>query len=428
MKKNRCVFIKIVACIIALIVVSSLATVYSLQSSSVVLPSSGTVDLSSIVAASGLPADIQNAVDSAIAAGGGTVRIPEGDWICNQSTNGSVRINLSLLPAGATLNIIGSYNNVTALTNYGYSRIMPATILRSTYSNPAENTQTVYTFYVTGSADRHLRISGIAILGNVTTVDALHGGGNQNIFLKNVDGFRIDHCYIDSANQANIISWCSKGLVDHTRIEQSFATSNSSAWEWGYGIQVAGDSTYAKTWVNDLSDVQGKYDWGPNYSYTAGPVYVEDCEFWTCRHAITVSQYGYYVARHNVFHTPLSPGMPYVEVHGWGFPSGRGIEVYDNIIYGAMGMAIHGGGGVIFDNTLIGCITGIQLSNPVNYDGSTNSKELLNDMWLWGNNFQNVSMSFSIWEDNWQTEDITYHLFEKDGYVPYQYPHPLTLE
>jgi len=406
---------------------------------SVVINSTGVISIANVTARSGSAADIQSAVNTVIAAGGGTVYIPEGDWQCNQTVNGAIQINLKLLPAGAWLNIIGSYNNVTALTNYGFSATMPATILRSTVSATSGN-QYIYTFKVIGAANKHIRISGISILGSATNADQYH---NSGIFMQLVDGFRIDHCYLDSGADADIFLHMCKGLVDHTVINQTYSlymSSQNGEASWGVGIYVFGDSMGSATWVANLSTVLGTYDWaGAGYPYTAGPVYIEDCAFSYCRHAIASAQYAYYVVRYCTFLHPRIgyngtdvAAMQYLDVHGIG-PGGRGLEAYNNTFRDALiGLGIRGGGGVVFNNTFIDI--GVQCMFIMNEVGNLSDKQCPNDLWIWNNtvvNYRTVLYASGLtggvnyYTDSWGGPiSATSPAPPKPSYTPYSYPHP----
>lgn len=427
--------------LVLFLVVGLLNICFAVLYQKIVLINEGTISVSKITAKSGSPADIQAAVNTISAVGGGTVYIPEGDWRCDQTPGGAVNIDLSSLADGAWLNIIGSTNTTVAATNSGQFRQMPAVILRSSVGNSAS--PIVATFRIYGAPNKHIRISGLAVLGKVISESC----ENTDIYLKSVDGFRIDHCFIDSSTEADILAHMSKGLIDHCNIDQTYSlnyippgrTTPIEA-SWGYGIFVAGDQNtgfggYA-TWVPSLDTILGKYDW-TGIPYTAGPVYIEDNVFNHCRHAITSSQYGYYVTRHNLFQTARSDGTPYIDVHGSGFAAGRGLEAYDNEITGGCpGFNIRGGGGVIFNNN----IHDINLFSFLWNEGPGPVQEYVHDLWIWNNTLTNVGTIFNLenpspvagvdyFNDNFQGRITpTNPAPPRPGYIPYQYPHPLTLQ
>jgi hypothetical protein len=390
----------------------------------------------SVTASSGSASDIQAAVNTVVSAGEGTVCIPIGDWICNQTGTGAINISLAGLTNGSWLNIIGSYSNVTALTNTGQSRTMPAVILRSNITNTGQAYE-LSTFNVEGAANKHIRISGIAILGNISS----ESHNNNGIHMHLVDGFLIDHCYIDSGSDGDIFLHMCKGVISHCSIDQTYGLSMSQSW--GYGIPIFGNSALgsSSTWVANLSDILGQYDW-IGYPYTAGPIYIEYSEFNHCRHAITSAQYGYYVARFNSFETPLSAGMMYVDIHGYGYPAGRGAEVYNNTFYNCgMGIDFRGGGGVVFNNTFISITASITMSSD---GGTIDNSQNVHDFWVWGNVFSSSGNyiwfnvidyrpSVDFFSDinakflNGSYAPPTSIAPPKPSYVPYACPHPLTV-
>lgn len=449
-----------------------LSPAFSSLMNSFVISNTGKISLNSITAKSGSAVDIQTAVNAMIATGGGTVYIPPGDWLCDQTANGAIFIDLETLPSGAWLNIIGSNYNVTTTTNTGQRITGPATILRSTTPTPTSGS--ISTFNIVGSntsypanfnyvysQNRHIRISGITILGNVTSETA----NNNGIVLNDVDGFLIDHCTIDSSVGSDIGLVASKGVVSSCYISDTYHITEGGTW--GYGVSVSGNSNLfnanlgTATWINDLTQVVGKYDWQginltysnpqsgnfsttgwtTNISYTAGPVYVENNYFYWCRHGITANHYGYYVSRYNTFNQ--STNNAYLDIHGAGFPAGRGYEVYNNtfLVGGSFGIDSRGGGGVIYNNTFNGVLTGIVIEND-NYNATSdpNDPQYSQDLWIWSNTFTNVNTHLSVWSNNSNTPGVTYFTDScggtvtpttpappRPGYTPYTYPHPLTI-
>lgn len=450
----------------------------------------------SLAAASGHPADVQAAVDQVIAAGGGTVNIPAGDWQFDEvmgppiigpgtTRGGSVTINLGLLPSGAWLNIIGAAYNTTTTTNTGQTITCPATILRSSVGNPLSGSSCA--FHIRGSdwaidnqnylnsANRHIRISYLTILGKVT--DDL-GNNNNGIIVTDVDGYLIDHCTIDSHVGCDIGLTGSKGVVSHCQILQTYHLALGGVW--GYGIIVSGNSGYqTPQWVTNLNTVIGKYDWqnilltysNPqsiflswnyhqgtadynNYTtssiyYTAGPDYIEDNYFSYVRHGIASNGYGFYVARYNVFNYSLT-GMPlpFLDIHGIGSPSGRGYEAYGNTFINnpIYGVDMMGGGGVIFNNNFVGPTTGVDIGCYW-YNASVWDPQEPLDIWIWHNTFNGVTNKVLAWTAQGVTaasfysdvQAIDYATMQplpgtptaiqppRPNYVPYQYPHPLAV-
>ena len=378
-------------------------------------------------------ANTQQAVNDVLASSdlNNNVIFPEGDYPFNQVRDGAVKINLSLLQEGGTLNIFGAGGTTLGTTNYGDSREMPTTILRS----GADGSYWSF-FSITGVAGKasidptipEIRFSGISFLGKVTDISV---GGGQAIILLKVENFRVDHCFIDSFNNSGILPHMCKGLVEHCTFDNSFARHQAvppNKVSYGYGILIAGDSNTGlggqATWM-PLDDILGKWDTG--HTYMAGPISIEDCIFYMCRHAIASTQYAFYVSRSNKFMTPRSPAMSYCDVHGKGFPAGRGAEIYNNTYYGGLGVGWRGGGGVIFSNTFVN-YNGVFIF----YDGYTDDPDYFehpHDLWIWGNSYGSASV-YTM--GDWLTAGV--HYFTDDpiitdpapprpNYTPYIYPH-----
>jgi hypothetical protein len=454
---------------------------------SVEIPTSGVIaDPEKIMAASGSPSDIQSAVNLAIAAGGGTVYIPAGDWVCNQTLNGAVQINLEDLPSGAWLNIVGSGENTTIVTQNGVTITGSSTILRSYTSS----TDKLGTFKIVGSPlesgnfnnyksiNRHIRISNLTILGSVPSNDRL----NYGIDLSYVDGFLVDHVTIDSQNNAGITTLSSKGVISHCAITDYYRDQVGGVW--GYGVIVTGNSLYwnnglgTPTWIINIDSVIGKYDWAgitinygnprvicyneqyhtsytdslgttSNISFTAGPIYIEDSYFNNTRHPVSSSQYGYYVFRYNYVETN-APNLQAVDQHGRGFPAGVFCEVYNNTIENsAIGITLRAGGALIFNNNFPHDLTGVFIGNEAyNATGTPYDYQYINNVWIWNNtgsnlaggwysiygtfnpytiqSGNNITLGTHVFTDSWRgLTNASVPLPPKLGYIPYTYPHPL---
>jgi hypothetical protein len=376
-------------------------------------------------------------VNAVIAAGGGTVNIPAGNWECNQAVGGAINIDLQSLPAGAWLNIIGSNKTVNTKTQNGVPITCPATILRSSTIN---NVNTIGTFNVVGSpleqgnfnnvlsTNRHIRIAYLTILGNVTDDSTQN---NYGIAMSYVDGFLIDHCTIDSQCNAAINSGSSKGVVSSCSITDYYHEFYGG--DWGYGVCVTGNSQYwcnglgTPTWIMNIDSVIGLYNWqgitlnygnpqvysynemyGTHYSdsfgttndisFTAGPVYIENNYFNLTRHPASSSQYGYYVFRFNYVETNVI-NLQAVDQHGRDFPAGRFSEVYNNTICNAdYGDYLRGGGALIFDNNFKNDLTGVGMGNEdYNATGIPYDYQYLNDIWIWNNIGSNTLTSGGLY-------------------------------
>lgn len=450
----------------------SVVSVIALNSGGVSIYNTGSVSTSIITVSTPVSASgIQAAVNAVVAAGGGTVNIPAGDWVVNQTAGGAIKVDLETLPSGAWLNIIGSYTNVTTTQQNGESITCPATILRSYVVNDGTLPAAISTFKVDGSVwsssnmnyvkstNRHIRISGITILGYVTN-DL--GSNNDGIDLFFVDGFLIDHVFLDSNVGSDIGVAGSKGVISNANISQAYHVSRGGGW--GYGISVTGNGGLAyngfgtPTWITDLSQIVGRYDWqGINISYSnpasgnnsivgwttnisfnAGPVYIENSYFYYNRHGVTSNFYGYYVVRYSTFYG--EPINSYLDIHGGSPVGGRGFEVYNSTFesyYGAQGIVPRGGGGVIFNNTIDGIGAGIHLEQDGYNSSYPNSPFYINDLWIWSNTYLagsgfeadsgvGIVAGVNYFKDASDGTATTSPAPPRPGYMPYTYPHPLT--
>jgi len=491
--KTCAVFLTLVA------LMAILSCIYSLPTSSIIIGNTGLISANNTInATSGSPTDIQTAVNTAIsysAAKGGnaTVYIPAGDWRCDEQpfqsygTGGAISIDLETLPSGAWLNIIGSYVNTTTTTQNGITLAnVPSTILRSYTDDNGNLTVGIGMFGVVGSnagssnmnntksANRHIRISGLTILGYTTNDGTVSSHGSSGIAMEFVDGYLIDHVAIDSHTSGGISSSYSKGVISNCIITQYYHKVIGGVW--GYGVGIYGNFGYyanglgSPTWIQNVSQVIGKYDWQGitlNYtipvngdltvkgttssiSFTAGPVYIEYSQFNMTRHCVASSSYAYYVFRYNTVFGGV--GLHAIDQHGGGWSGAanayatRGTEVYNNTVDGnpaggGVGTAtysfgLRGGASLIFNNTFKNTYTGIALTNE-NYNSSDpNDVEYINDVWIWNNTFNNVITNLSVNSGQGITASVNYFSDipspttpapPKPGYVPYAFPHPLTL-
>jgi len=399
------VLVFITAILVTPLVVSSLTN-------TVIIPSTGRISGNSIIARSGSPADVQAAVNSMNAAGGGTVYVPAGNFSFDFPTPTSWSVGVTVYGG---VNVIGAGINNT--------------ILRMTH-NPT-NVNPVM-FYLDGSNGKPIRISGITFKGYVVDTE---DWSLEGIEVDSVKDFRIDHSRFEDFSSRGVgVGAHSRGVIDHCEFDNPYKDNPNVEHTWGYGIIVWGDYT----WESDINTILGKYDGLDEVTY------IEDCTFRRTRHAIAANAGAHYVARHNYFtEMIMSYYGSYIDAHG-GTPSAVGtrcVEIYDNIIedsptdnrsisdpaywgqYLGLGIGIRGGGGVIFNNTIKYCRNGIRLYSDFAYE-QTKPKAI----WIWNNNFINVSNPFEAWQDPISiTENVDYFLYAKSSYMPYTYPHPLTL-
>lgn len=136
----------------------------------------------------------------------------------------------------------------------------------------------------------------------------------------------------------------------------------------------------------------------------------------------------------------MSTNNAYLDIHGNGFPAGRGYEAYNNtFLPGGYCVDFRGGGGVIYNNTFIGTEAGVLLEQD-NYNASApNNPMYVNDVWIWSNTYTSVGINFEVEPTVGIVAGVNYFKDASDGttatspapprpgYTPYTYPHPLTL-
>lgn len=430
--------------------------------------------MADIVASTGNPSDVQSAINQAISGGGSSfnVGVPDGEWIWDYKSGGAVAVNLESLPAGAWLNLLGLYSNLNKAitTPNGQTITGPSVVLRSSVVSANDgksilgiNGGTYGSGVETRSANRHIRVSGLTVLGNTNNDGSVSVPGNTGINIQFVDNFRIDHCAIDSNTSADINCSYSRGLVDHCNISQLYHRTIGGVW--GYGIGIYGNFGFYSnglgnpTWITDVKQLYGSYDWKgkslswmvpvngdyavkgttTNISHTATPIYVEDCNFYMCRHPTSSSQYASYVLRHSKMYGGV--GIQMVDAHGGGASvaanayATRMCEIYENEIYGATAtygegtyaIGLRGGAALIYNNRLYDTITGILLANENYTSAYPTYPEYINDVWIWDNINSNVGNPLSVSSGQGITQNINYFLKAPDTftYTPYVYPHPL---
>jgi hypothetical protein len=376
----------------------------------------GTISGASVTASSGSPADIQTAVNTIYAAGGGTTYVPAGDFTFNPpAVNNGYGVSV---PIG--VNIVGAGINVT--------------ILRESSDVSFINSVKTYMFYLAWSpyTTKTNRISGISFIGHVDS----DSSDKVAIFIEGRKDFRVDHCSFDDFPSQGIFVKGSRGVMDHCDFDNHYrlwmAPYNDSAFpepyaRWGYGVIVIG-SGGAESWVTDTSTFLGVYDtWGTGHP----PVYIENCNFTRCRHALSSNTNGYYVVRYCHFQKGF---YGQVDTHG-GNPGGRGIESYNNTFdlsdqsySDGQGAAfqLRGGGGVVFNNTAI--FNASYTNKFVWLLLETTPPWDIHDLYVWNNTATNTIVND---DPSGTILNVDYFLraptLALDGfiYTPYTYPHPL---
>ena len=389
---------------------------FSSNNGRVMITNTGEISTVKITAESGSSADIQAAVNTVAAAGGGTVYVPAGTW------NFSLRSSTHGVTVPGGVNIIGMGKGVTILEG-------------GIYIDDLTSTGHAIFFFVNGNG-RSTRISGLSIIGW-----PLNDGtkfGIDGIYMQYAQDFRIDNCLIDNYTGSGVLVDRSKGIIDHCNFNDSFVQQHSG-WSWGYGISVAGNITdpnnqNAADWKS-LDTFLGKYD---TVDYHYGFAYIEDCVFENSRHNIASARGGFYVARYNTFKHPRG-GAYMVDIHGNGFAAGQGSEFYNNTIIGdagGNGHVLRGGASVIYNNTYVNLTSGITLSGDA-WDGNYSNPQNIHDTWIWSNTFTNVVIKLQVVVSPPYPGGSSYYTDISPPTTPapprmpmtaYPYPHHKTLE
>ena len=399
--------------------------------------------LFSVTAASGSAENIQTAVNQVAAAGGGVVHVLAGDWDFDTNTSKTFGGGYCgvLIPGGVS--VVGAGEN--------------STILRATAETAPDTTgiQKSIMFCVDGRQNYPLpvRISGIKFKGYVDYSKTCRDGtrcdeyadepewsGTAGLRTEAAVNFRIDHCTFEDFTSTSIsivrggssIYEC-RGVIDHCTFYSPYKEYIDRV-RWGYGIITTGIG--ASQWT-DPGTVYGKY--GDGVSVT----YIEDCYFKDSRHHTDSNSAGYYVIRHSTIKKTIPETYGGVNSHE-GNPGSFLMEVYENIMedepvtdptrfgeayvgrYMGNPVCFRGGRGVVWGNTFRSHREAI---NIMHYDeSSVDPTYQPQDIYIWSNTYTDVQNVIGTNDPDNVVENVTYFLYEKPGYTPFVYPHPLTLE
>jgi PKD repeat protein len=334
------------------------------------------------------PSDIQRAVDAA--SPGDTVVLPAGDYSGFNST--------VFVPNGVSLRGQGS----------------DRTILRNTSGSKF---QLIWNYDDTSSSYK-IQISGFKLIG--------HGkDSGSGIELDNILDFAIFDLEVRDFGGTGVAVYGScRGVVYQSRFINICPNDLSQS---GYGVGVYGDGI----WDNPKPPLG-----------TKNAVFVEDCYFSGCKHAIASNNDSHYVFRNN-YVEGLTDNRQGVDAHGKQSQYSCGSntwEIYKNTIVGSglstqtdWGIAVRGGSGVIYENTISKCDPG--LGTPpkaiaVGIDDHTSYPDpfQVRDLYVWGNTHNGDTIGDIFVADNtsaYVKKDREYFLYKKPGYISYAYPHPL---
>jgi hypothetical protein len=419
------------------------AAVFPQLDSSALIRSSGTIAQMGN-ATSGSVGDIQAAIDWVIAAGGGTVYIPEGTFDFDPRDSGYTSPWWQVtgvhfdVPAGG-IQIIGAGKDKTILK----------------YPEDSELggfTDKLGGFYIRGQSGGKVRISGITIKAQTNYLTS--SIPNMGIWLESCTDFRVDHCsfywmgevavWVNDAeatygDSGGDITKVSQGVVDHCDfidLYKPVVTQQGNGY--GYGVSVARAYHYLWTVPNLYPDdpwtIFGKYEKN---------TYVEDCYFTGCRHGTQSAWAGAYVLRNSVIED-----LGVYEVATTGHPVRTDVlgmfaqEIYNVTIRRTaqssqrfLGPLVEGGSSLLYDLTLENLESSFVIGSCEDAGNDFYPLGRTKEVYIWDNQIINcgemtIEDNTGLGGDPAPIEGVHYFLHEppsEKNYTPYTYPHPLTL-
>jgi hypothetical protein len=334
--------------------------------------------------------DIQTAVDS-VREMGGIVILPEG----RAQITGLIRMF-------GGVSIVGQGPDKTILYRGDF-----------TPDNPQRGI-----IEVNGLNGGNVRIQGISFEGFTTPDNDFRDAG---IKLNGCQDFRIAHCFFENFGTAGIlVNGASWGVIDRCVFKNIYKKAIGNL---GYGVTIAG----GESWNEEIQ---------PGAKYAT---FIEDCDFYGCRHAVASNKSARYVFRHNyVAENVVSHS---VDAHGPGYGSEIGTqwaEIYNNLIEknteNREGIMIRGGSAVIYDNIVKdhrqAVVLTLDFDTRLDWKGPYPLPWQLHDTWCWNNTLNGKSAQPFVPKrsENYIREERDYFTRPKPGYRTFPYPHPLTNE
>lgn len=395
---------------------------------SVIIRNSGEISIPTITAASGSATDIQAAVDWVVAHGGiGNVYIPEGTF--NFVEVGEPWMTVEI-PAGVNLFGAPTERGPNELVSGSYDHVVEwKTILVMPWDVPGNDTVGIprwFRIIGDGDPDKPSRFSDIKLVG-YRSIDPESTSMHVAVGVDTVIDFRIDHCYFEHTTAGvGCHSGYQKptkirGVIDHCKFINEHGTPVPyDTRTIGYGVQVRIDDHYY-VW-DPIDQVLGHYN---NYT-----VFIEDCYFEKWRHCICTNTGGHIVFRHNTINNDFGYGS--LDQHEQRGPcSGRALEIYENQLldpiegWGKDVIWWRGGGGVAFNNTVVGYDAFACLSENAEYQEEIYRPH---DIWIWNNSLPPDCVDISVYGNLQEGVHYWRHAPHTFNYQPYPYPHPLTLK
>jgi hypothetical protein len=413
---------------VMLLVMFNLSSVISTLMKNVVIQNTGLItEMPSFTANSGSATDIQAAVNQVVAAGGiGNVYIPAGTFNFVDVNASWQQVNI---PPG--VNIFGAPTERTSgypEPDYGMSPndqvVAWKTILvmpNDVYADGSRDGPHWFKCYGNGNPSRSTRFSDIELISyrhfhpeSESSYQFLIG-----IEFRGVIDFRVDHCcFLDIAGSAIVSrdngAASSQGVVDHNIVQNTMGRVKGPNGE--YELRTVDYGVFNKPESTGTTDLQMLG------AYGLRSMYVEDNYFEKWRHCVVGDSGSHNVIRHNTFQNDFGYGS--IDTHENDPNVGKVTEIYNNSLIGCIGadpqhqaIWMRGGGGVIFDNYADGSYSSVLNGSDYGFAFISGPEQ---EWYVWNNNLTAPSEP-PVWGGT------TVYLYAKSGYVPYAYPHPLTL-
>ncbi len=438
---------------VLLVAFSTCLSTFSLVYPSLIIPSTGMIGLPGVIAVSGFAADIQTAVDTVSNAGGGTVYLPnsanqpDGKWHWNGET--------VIIPGG--VNVVGASYAGCVGHQYNWQSYSASTILHND-AQPTSSYHPPAMFRLKGTNGKSTRISGIQFEATApidSSAESTSESDSTAIHGAECKNYRIDHCtfinfcYLSTRMDA-YTNWqqqggpSSYGVIDHCIYDNPYKDTTdplNKGWLGGYGADAEGNMWDNTEVTLGIWLYAGKFQSIPDVSI----MYVEDCHFSRCRHAIDGNQGAMMVTRFSLFDNPAkyqlqNNDIGEIDAHGGGWPSPYVpapcvcVEAYNNTIvgrpnFGTNAIRIRGGSGLFYNN---------RFHPPDNYGGSNlqclvyldSDSNIANyqvkNTYIWNNDYSNCVLIFN---GAGRTEGVDYYLraptLGQDGWTYSPCPYPL---
>lgn len=404
-----------------------------------------------VTATSGTVTAIQNAVNTVIAGGGGTVKIPSGTFA---------------FAATAT-----NYVNITQVPTNGIifeGAGIDQTILQVP-SSTSDSDTTMFSVDANGYYGK-VRFTGLTLKANSDRTTST--AGYIGILIQSCTDFRVDHCSFYDMGDAAISVYdatnmygtsggtydlVSQGVVDHCEFYDIYKPLVTGAGNgYGYGVFVARASHYlwSATNIYPSSPWTTNDGFGNYYKCT----YIEDCTFRGCRHAVTGNFAGAYCLRYSTISdnrassTASTTGHPvrsnvlgqhYCEIYSNTF---QDTGYYDSTTM--RGIHVEGGSALVYDNTITGLQYCYQIGDAETAGQTFSPKGETQETYIWDNtetSYSNMLLEIDntgtggegapvegtqYWTDvtgTYSTAQVQ-ALVDAENYLAYTYPHPLTVE